>query len=178
MKMRVLALFIALSACGGAAKPAPATVSTPKAEEKKTPPVATKADDAEDTAAEAQSAAFEGEMDAAAAQMAQQDERREAEQAAYAAAKPVFVKYCGACHTATGNKTSPKKLKHFDMSSYPFDGGAKIDEAISVTLGLRVNKPTMPIDKPGIVKGEELQLIETWAKAYHSTHLDREEQEQ
>jgi mono/diheme cytochrome c family protein len=182
MKTRSFVLFIALAACGGAAKPAPATVATPTGPtandvNKAPPPVETTAEGADDTEAadEAQSAAIEAEMDAAGARIAELDERRQAEQAAYEAAKPVFVKYCGACHTATGTKTSPKKLEHFDMSSYPFDGAANIDEAISVSLGLRGKKATMPMNKPGSLKGEELQLIVDWAKAYHSNHLDRAE---
>jgi mono/diheme cytochrome c family protein len=140
------------------------------------PPVETEnTEDVDDTeaAAEAQNAAIEAEMDAAVARMAQLDERREAELAAYQAAKPVFVKYCGACHTATGNKTSPSKLEHFDMSSYPFDAkqGDGIDDAIRVTLGLRGTKATMPKNKPGSLTGEELQLIVNWAEAYDSNHL-------
>lgn len=181
MKTRAVALCIALAACGGAAKPAPATVSTaavatPSKVNETPPPVEpTNTENVEDTEAadEAQRAAIEAEMDAAVARMTQLDERREAELAAYQAAKPVFVKYCGACHSATGNKTSPSKLEDFDMSSYPFDGKETddIDDVISVTLGLRGTKATMPKNKPGSLNGEELQLIVDWAEAYDSNHL-------
>ena len=84
----------------------------------------------------------------------------------------MFVKYCAACHTSSGKRTSPKKLEHFDMSSYPFTGedGAELDEEIRVTLGLRGQKASMPKDKPGIVKGAELQLLVNWAEAYDAIH--------
>src|SRR5512140_3691289 len=76
-----------------------------------------------------------------------------AEQAAYAKAKPVFEKVCAKCHTQTGEKATPKKLHHFDMTSYPFGGhhSKTVGPTIRTVLGLGKKKATMPDDKPGSV---------------------------
>lgn len=91
----------------------------------------------------------------------------EEERTAYEAARPVFETYCANCHTSGGGKASKDALGHFSMDAYPF-GGHHADEvsaAIRKVLGVSSSPPTMPRDRPGSVKGEELQLILTWAKA-------------
>jgi len=94
----------------------------------------------------------------------------EAEMAAYEAAKPVFAKSCGGCHIQGGAKASAKKLKHIDMTAYPFTGHhvETITTTIGHVLGIDGAKPTMPADKPGSVKGDDLALIEAWIEAYNS----------
>jgi hypothetical protein len=95
-----------------------------------------------------------------------------AEQAAYQLAEPVFAKHCARCHTKGNKKVTKAKKKalaHFEMTSYPFGGdhahemGGEIREVLGIGGG---NKPTMPMDKPGAVQGDELKLIADWADAY------------
>ncbi|HPH65141.1 MAG TPA: hypothetical protein PLF40_05325 [Kofleriaceae bacterium] len=50
-------------------------------------------------------------------------------------------------------------------------GGAAKPEP--TTVATQTGGPATAV-KPGLVKGEELQLIESWAKAYRLNHLDRE----
>jgi mono/diheme cytochrome c family protein len=90
------------------------------------------------------------------------------EQAAYEKAKPLFDQYCAKCHTRSGKNASKKKLGHFDMTSYPFGGHhtATMGTTIREVLGLGGAKPTMPDDKPGRVKGDELATIDAWAQAW------------
>ena len=96
------------------------------------------------------------------------DGLRAAETAAFEAAKPVFDQACAKCHTSAGAKASPGKLKHFNMTSYPFTGhhADKITEAIRHVLGVDGKKPSMPKDKPGSVQGDDLEKIKAWADAY------------
>lgn len=94
------------------------------------------------------------------------------ETAAYDKAKPVFDAYCAKCHTTQGSKSSKKSLEHFNMDAYPF-GGHHADEITSVireVLGASGEKATMPRDKPGAVKGDELKLVLAWADAYDRAH--------
>lgn len=94
-----------------------------------------------------------------------------AEQSAYETAKPVFEKYCSACHEQGGKKATAKKLGHFDMTSWPFGGhhtgemGPKLREV----LGIDGGKATMPDDHPGAVQGDDLArvaaLADAWDKA-------------
>jgi cytochrome c len=82
-----------------------------------------------------------------------------AETAALEKAKPVFDKWCAKCHSKDGKSTSAKNREHFDMTKYPFGGhhAMEISGEIRKTLGLTGKKPTMPADKKGAVKGDELQ---------------------
>lgn len=95
-----------------------------------------------------------------------------AEMAAYEKAKPVFDKWCAKCHVKGGKKATASKLKHFDMTTYPFGGhhAMEISSEVREVLGLTGKKPTMPADKKGAVKGEELELIEAWADAFDASH--------
>jgi cytochrome c len=89
------------------------------------------------------------------------------ELAAYEKARPVFAAYCAACHTSKGAMAKPLTLEHFSMDSYPFGGhhASEITGMIRSVLGATGSKPTMPADKPGAVKGDELRLILSWADA-------------
>lgn len=91
-----------------------------------------------------------------------------AEQAAFEQALPVFEKHCARCHKQGGVKATQKKRGHFDMTTYPFAGhhASTITAEIRKSLGLTGEKPTMPYDKKGTVKGDELAVIAAWADAF------------
>ena len=98
----------------------------------------------------------------------------------YERARPVFEANCARCHTQGGAKTKKKILAHFDMTSYPFGGehAAEIGEEIREVLAIGGGKPSMPADKKGAVKGDELALIAAWTEAYDAAraggaHADR-----
>jgi hypothetical protein len=95
-----------------------------------------------------------------------------AEMAAYEKAKPVFDTYCAKCHSKDGSKQSISKREHFDITTYPFGGHHAMDvhNEVRVVLGLTGKKPTMPADKKGAVKGEELALIKAWTDAFEASH--------
>jgi hypothetical protein len=88
---------------------------------------------------------------------------------AYEQARPVFEKYCAACHTERDRGTEhAEALLHFSMDGYPF-GGHHADEIgaeVRAVLGAADNEPTMPPDNPGVVRGEELALVLAWADAF------------
>jgi hypothetical protein len=90
------------------------------------------------------------------------------ETSAYESAKPVFDKFCGSCHSDGGKKKSAKKLAHFNVTTYPFGGEhvATMSTEIRHVLGVDGAKPTMPADKKGAVKGDDLALITAWADAW------------
>jgi hypothetical protein len=94
------------------------------------------------------------------------------ELAAYEQARPVFVAYCAGCHTSKGATAKPEALEHFSMDSYPFGGhhASEITGAVREVLGATGSKPTMPADRPGAVKGEDLQRILSWADAADRAH--------
>ena len=94
-----------------------------------------------------------------------------AERAAWDTARPVFDKSCATCHTKAGKKSAKKKLDHFDMDTYPPGGHhtATIGFTISEVLGLTGKKPTMPFDKPGSVKDDDLAKIKAWTEAWQAS---------
>ena len=95
-----------------------------------------------------------------------------AETAAYEKAKPVFEKNCSRCHTKGGKLATGKKLDHFEMTTYPFGGhhAMELGKAIRKALGISGEQPTMPADKKGAVKGEDLAAIAAWADAFDASH--------
>ena len=95
-----------------------------------------------------------------------------AEIAAYEKAKLVFETNCARCHTKTGRLTKDKTRDHFDMTSYPFGGhhAMEIGKEIREALGITGDKVTMPKDKKGAVKGDDLKLIAAWADAFDAAH--------
>ncbi len=95
-----------------------------------------------------------------------------AETAAFENAKPVFDKHCARCHVKGAKQASAKKLKELDMTSYPFGGehAQEIGDEIREVLGIVGKKVTMPADKKGAVKGDELALISAWADAWEAAH--------
>jgi len=144
--MEILVLLAAIAACGGGgggggpSKPAaPAPPTTPAQPEPSKPDPA------------------EPKADLLAAELA-----------AYEKAKPVFEASCARCHTKGGKLSTEKKRGHFDMTAYPFGGhhATEIAAQIRKSLGMTGDKPTMPFDKKGSVKGDDLALIAAWADAF------------
>jgi mono/diheme cytochrome c family protein len=88
------------------------------------------------------------------------------ETAAFEQAKPVFDKWCAKCHSKTGKNTSAKKRKELDTTAYPFTGEHASAAEVRKVLGIGGGKVTMPADKKGAVKGDELALIAAWADAW------------
>lgn len=97
---------------------------------------------------------------------------RLAEDAAFAAAKPVFETFCASCHQQGQKGATQKKLDHFDMTRYPFEGehAGEMAATIRTVLGIDGGKATMPKGKPGTVKGDDLALIAAWADAFQASH--------
>ena len=95
-----------------------------------------------------------------------------AELAAFEKAKPVFEKNCARCHQEGNKLATAKKRDHFDMTKYPFGGhhAMTISKDIRKSLGIGGGKPTMPYDKKGSVKGDDLALIAAWADAFDASH--------
>jgi mono/diheme cytochrome c family protein len=95
-----------------------------------------------------------------------------AEIAAFEKAKPVFDRHCAKCHVKGGKLATAKKLDHFDMTTYPFGGhhAMEISGEIRKALAIGGGKATMPFDKKGAVKGDELALIAAWADAFDASH--------
>lgn len=168
MKQTVIAFLFAGAACGGgSSKPmtaATATTDLVPMTEPATPATTTAPADPVEPAKPVEPAAPDPakvKADLLATEMA-----------AYEKAKPVFEKYCAKCHSKSGSKQSAKKRDHFDMTTYPFGGhhAMEISGEIREVLGLTGKKPTMPPDKKGAVKGEELELIKAWADAFDASH--------
>ena len=86
-----------------------------------------------------------------------------AEQDALALAKPVFKKYCVRCHMYGANDKAFKKLDA--NTGLDTIDATKVDK-IRVVLGGADKPPTMPKDRPGEVKGDELALVMNWTDAY------------
>jgi hypothetical protein len=88
---------------------------------------------------------------------------------AYEQARPVFEKYCAACHTERARGTEhAEALLHFSMDRYPFGGhhAGEIGAEIREVLGAADSEPTMPPTTPGVVRGDELALVLAWANAF------------
>jgi mono/diheme cytochrome c family protein len=95
-----------------------------------------------------------------------------AETAAFERARPVFEQRCATCHTSAGAKASAETLTHFSMDTYPFGGhhATTIGAEVREVLGVTGEPPTMPKDAPGSVKGDELEAIVAWSKAFEASH--------
>jgi len=158
-RIHLLAIFasIALAACGGKSK----NDTTPPGGGESTSGTG-------DTATPSAGPAAETPTPDTAPEPDPHERLLAAELKAYQSAKPVLEQRCGGCHIQGGPKATPKKLEHIDMTSYPFTGHhtATITATVRHVLGIDGAKPTMPKDKPGSVKGDELALIAAWADAY------------
>ena len=89
----------------------------------------------------------------------------EAETAAYEKAKPVFEKFCMGCH-GKGRGATKKALAELDINQYPFKGEHANAKDMRKVLGIGGGKATMPKNKPGSVKGDDLAAISAWADAW------------
>ncbi|HLL25018.1 MAG TPA: hypothetical protein VK427_22945 [Kofleriaceae bacterium] len=161
--MKKLTLILALCACGGGSSKPASEPTTPVDPVPMTEPVATPT--LTEPTTPARPTTPEPKADPKAELLA-------AEMSAFEKAKPVFDKWCAKCH-AQGNKlATKKKLEHFDMTKYPFGGhhAMEVSKEIREVLGINGSKPTMPADKKGAVKGEELAAIKAWADAFDAAH--------
>jgi hypothetical protein len=174
MPVPVLVALAAAAACTSGA-----TARRPDA-----PPVAPPASQAQAPAAEMSAAPpAPGDEHAAAdakpsqgqaepAQPAAPSDLLSEEQRAYEAAQPVFERYCTKCHTARGAQSRRSALRHLNMDTYPFGGhhAHEMGSTMRKILGATGEKPTMPRDKPGTVKGEDLALVIAWTEAFDRSH--------
>lgn len=169
MKLPVIAFCIAC-ACGGSAKPVPPATTTtdPVAMNEATTPVRP----TEPAPPVEPVKPVEPAQPPAPDPAVIKADLLAAETSAYEKAKPVFEKYCAKCHSKDGRKQSVSKREHFDMTAYPFGGhhAMKVHDEIRKVLGLTGKKPTMPPDKKGAVKGDELDAIKAWADAFEASH--------
>ena len=164
-----IAFVVALAACGGSGKKPD---STPTAD-----PIPMNEDNGSQAANEP-TPATQPAQPTEPAKPAEPDpaqvkaELLAAENAAFEKAKPVFDKWCAKCHSSKGDKAAPSKLEHFDMTTYPFGGhhAMELGKYIRKSLAIGGGKPTMPKDKKGAVKGDELALIAAWADAFDAAH--------
>ena len=161
-------LVILLAACGGGSPkpdttpPAPPADPIPMTEPAKPEPVVM-------TPAEPKVEPAEPAPDPMKIKM----ELLAAENAAFEKARPVFQANCAKCHSKGGGKLAKAKtLEHFEMTAYPFAGhhAMELGKQIRTSLGIDGKKPTMPKDKPGKVKGDDLALIAAWADAFDASH--------
>jgi hypothetical protein len=161
----ILCVSVLVVACGGGSvAPATPVVADPVPMNEPTPPVVADEPEPTDPVKSAEPAAPDPATIKA--------DLLAVENAAFEKAKPVFEKWCASCHSKDGKKTSAKKREHFDMTTYPFGGhhAMEISGEIREVLGLTGKKPTMPADKKGAVKGEELESIKAWADAFDASH--------
>jgi hypothetical protein len=90
------------------------------------------------------------------------------ERLAFAAARPVFERYCLRCHTQGSKKVKPATLAALDMTTYPFTGrhGDALAAQIRTVVGLDGSSPRMPMVKPGCLSRSDLDHIAAWARAF------------
>ena len=156
MKTILFTILLGAAACGGGgSKPAAPTEPTPT---EPTPVAQT-----EPPPAETQPAPPPEEPKPDPEAM--KKEAMDTEVAAFEKAKPVFVGHCMSCH-GKGRGVTAKKLAELDINEYPFKGKHANAADIRKTLGIGGGKATMPKNKPGAVKGDDLALIAAWADAW------------
>jgi hypothetical protein len=148
---------LCLSACGGGGKPA----TTPDPTPTETTPAATEAAATTPTQGESTSSESSGAPAEDPKQAALQ-----AELAAYETAKPVFEKFCSGCHEKGKRGATKKALGEFEITAYPFTGEHANGPDIRKVLGIGGGKATMPRNKPGAVKGDDLAAITAWLDAW------------
>lgn len=159
--MKTVLLLVMIAACGGgSSKPTtPIADPVPMAEPPPAPEPTAPAPPADPEPAQPDPAKVKADLLAA-------------EMTAYEKAKPVFEANCARCHSKGGKLSTSKKRGHFDMTTYPFGGhhSMEISKEIRKSLGITGGKPTMPFDKKGAVKGDDLALIAAWADAFDASH--------
>ena len=156
---KTLLLAVLVAACGGGSSK-PASTTPPPADPVKEPVATEPAEPAKPA-------------EPAAPDPAQiKAELLAAETAAFEKAKPVFDKHCARCHVKGGKLATKKKLEELDMTTYPFVGehAKELSGEIRKSLAIGGGKATMPFDKKGAVKGDELALIAAWVDAFDASH--------
>ena len=158
MKHLVLVFSIfCLTACGGGSKPA--TTPEPTPEPTTTDPTAVAPTEPTEPAEPAPTEPTEPAPDPKQVAM-------EAELAAYETAKPVFEKFCIGCHQKGKRGATKKALRELEITEYPFKGEHANAPDIRKALGIGGGKATMPRNKPGAVKGDDLAAISAWLDAW------------
>lgn len=163
----VVAILSIAAACGGGSKPTPTTPIAdpiPMAETPTKPtPVVNPVTPTEPAAPEQPAAPDPAKAKA---------DLLAAEMTAYETVKPLVGKYCASCHTKGQKGAKAKTLEHFETTTYPFGGHHAMEVGTNVrkVLGIDGSKPTMPKNKPGIVKGDELAMFAAWADAFDASH--------
>jgi hypothetical protein len=158
MKTILFTILLGAAACGGGgSKPAAPTEPTPT---EPTPAVA-------NTEAPPPEAPPETPPEPAKPDPEQiKKDAMDAELAAFEKAKPVFEATCKSCHVKGQKNASAKKLSEFEMTAYPFTGKHNTAKDIREVLAIGGGKATMPKNKPGSVKGDDLAAIAAWADAW------------
>jgi hypothetical protein len=193
---KTIVLAFVVAACGGSPKPSPATpepASPAAAPAEPAPEAAAPEAAAPEAAAPAPTAPAPAEPPATSSSAPPAPPERPAptpsrppprdpdttraallaaETAAFEKAKPVFDKFCARCHVKGAKAATAKKLEHFDMTTYPFGGehASEMSKEMREVLAIGGGKPTMPFDKRGAVKGNDLALIAAWADAFDAAH--------
>ena len=163
MKLKILVLAIAAACGGSSSKPAP-VAPTPEPPTVAEPAPPTEPEKPSEPAPPPEPPAPDPEKIKA--------DLLATETVAFEKAKPVFDKFCMSCHVKGQKNATAKKLKQFDMSSYPFGGehAAEIAKEVREVLAIGGGKAKMPKGKPGSVKGDDLALIAAWADAWDAAH--------
>lgn len=178
-----LALGLSLAACGGKSSPKPTATNdhdhsamagsaAGDGHAHEHPPAGSGAGSTEPTTPATPAAPAQPATPAAPDPAQIKAELLSAEKVAFENAKPVFEKHCARCHQQGNKLATAKKRDHFDMTTYPFGGHHPdtIAAEIRKSLGITGGKPSMPADKKGAVKGDELALIAAWADAFDKAH--------
>src|SRR5687767_3899206 len=158
MKAILFSMMVTLAACGGGGKKTPEPMPT-----EPTPPTPTETTaKTEPPPAEKQAPPPEPAPPAPDPKVV----AMEAETAAWEKAKPVFEANCKGCHQKGQKGAKAKTLAEFEITTYPFAGKHANAADIKKALGIGGGKATMPKNKPGSVKGDDLAAIEAWASAW------------
>lgn len=161
----LLVSILCASACGGGgSKPATTPEPTPEPTTTETTTETTTQTTPASTAEQTPPAG--GEQPAEPPAPDPKETAMQAELAAYETAKPVFEKFCINCHQKGKRGATKKALAELDITEYPFKGEHANGPDIRKALGIGGGKPTMPRNKPGSVKGDDLAAITAWLDAW------------
>lgn len=86
------------------------------------------------------------------------------EQELFQQAEPIMRQYCAGCHAGSTGRAAA--VRRFDFEVYPT---RSVAGAIGKSLGAKGTRPTMPLNRPGIVQGHELRTILNWLNSIDSS---------